>query len=129
MSTKESQIDVDILKDVLSNLVTDPSHIEIHREIDEQGVLLSIRVNKNDMGIVIGRDGNMVNSLKIIMRGIGKAHGMNIRIRVLEADGSVYKGKAEENADTPSEPSDQEPQSVGAATSTLDEDLIDFTIN
>ena len=86
--TDNKSIDIDTLQTILTNLVTVPEDIKVDRSVDEQGVLLSVKVNVNDMGIVIGKGGIMANSIKTIMRALGKANKMNIRVEFLEPDGS-----------------------------------------
>jgi uncharacterized protein len=114
-------VDVQVLYTILSNLVTAPEDIKIERKIDEQGVLLSVVVNSKDMGIVIGRNGSMATSIKSIMRAVGKANQMTIRIQFLEPDGTV-KYSAVKNTNT-SFSLDAE------MDASLDEDLKDFVIN
>lgn len=82
-------IDQQTLSLIINNLVTEPNDVVIERSIDEKGVLLKVKVNAKDMGIVIGRNGIMANSIKTIMRALGKAHDMNIRLEILEPDGST----------------------------------------
>lgn len=60
----DTSIDTSTLQTILSNLVTEPNDVKIERIVDEQGVLLTVQVNSNDMGIVIGRSGVMANSIK-----------------------------------------------------------------
>jgi len=91
--TDNTSIDTSTLQTILSNLVTEPNDVKIERIVDEQGVLLTVQVNSSDMGIVIGRGGIMANSIKTIMRALGKANKMNIRVEFLEPDGSSNRKK------------------------------------
>lgn len=84
----EKTVDLQTLENIVLNLVTVPDNVKVSRDVDEQGVLLSVIVDAQDMGIVIGRNGMMANSIKTIMRAIGKANKMNIRVEFLEPDGS-----------------------------------------
>lgn len=90
-------IDIQVLHTILSNLVTVPEDIKITRSLDEQGVLLSVIVNPQDMGIIIGRNGSMAMSIKSIMRAVGKAHKMTLRVQFLEPDGrAMYTNNFED---------------------------------
>jgi uncharacterized protein len=91
-STNNNSVDVQVLQFILTNLVTLPEDVKITREIDELGVLVTVIVNANDMGLVIGKDGGMAKALKKVMKSIGKAHKMNIRVQFLEPDGSNKYG-------------------------------------
>jgi uncharacterized protein len=81
-------IEVQILTDILANLTTAPDKVEIERIEDEQGILLTVKVDANDMGIVIGRSGSMATALKTILKAVGKANDINVRITFLEPENS-----------------------------------------
>lgn len=87
----ENTLDATRLKDMIIDLVTVPDEVNVERHIDEKGVLLTVQVNAKDMGIIIGRNGVMANSIKTYMRALGKAHDMNIRVDFLEPQGSMRK--------------------------------------
>lgn len=128
MANVFESVDMQVLYDVLINLVTVPEDVKIERKLDEQGVLLSVMVNSKDMGIVIGRNGSMATAIKTVMRAIGKANKMNLRIQFLEPDGSVRYG------DKPVRTSSNFEDGVDAQVSepvatTIEEDLSDFVIN
>jgi uncharacterized protein len=129
-------IEVQILTDILANLTTVPDKVEIERIEDEQGILLTVKVDANDMGIVIGRSGSMATALKTILKAVGKANDLNVRITFLEPENSNKPPRQEY------QPRVEEPQyqnSFSAAdsnTSTImpdikfvDADLEDLVIN
>ena len=86
-------LDEQILIDILNNIVTVPEQVKIDRTIDELGVLLAINVSPVDMGIVIGRSGSMSTAIKTIMKAVGKANNMIVRVMFNEPEGST-KGKS-----------------------------------
>ncbi len=121
MPNENQTVDIQTLTDLLKKLVTQPEDIHVTRHLDEQGVLLSVKVDPKDMGIVIGRNGIMANSIKTILRAIGKANDMNIRVEFLEPDGSLKYSHTKNNEETKKEVSDE--------STTLDTDLDEFVIN
>jgi predicted RNA-binding protein YlqC (UPF0109 family) len=131
MSTPVESVDVSTLQTIIANLVTTPEDVKIERKVDEMGVLLSVRVNAQDMGILIGRGGAMATSIKVIMKAVGKANNMNVRVQFLEPDGSLrYAGgtKSDENHDHHDHQpprSEPDPENVKA----LENDLDEFMIN
>jgi len=147
MPNEFDSIDLQVLNDILVNLVTVPEEVKIERKLDEQGVLLSVIVNSKDMGIVIGRNGSMATAVKTVMRAIGKAKKMNIRLQFLEPDGSVrYSDRAQKSfedrgnndqdsfvgsdAFTNTENSAPLPKSAPLSSGdVIEEDLSDFVIN
>jgi predicted RNA-binding protein YlqC (UPF0109 family) len=130
----DNTVDTQVLYNVLINLVTVPEDVKIERKLDEQGVLLTVMVNSKDMGIVIGRNGSMATAIKTVMRAVGKANKMNLRLHFLEPDGSIRYGDKENHSehDHNEHPDFQEqPAHVAHKTevSTIEEDLSDFVIN
>lgn len=122
VNTQET-IDLQVLRIILSSLVTVPQEVKISRTLDEQGVLLSVTVNPQDMGIVIGRNGSMAMAIKTVMRALGKAHKMNIRVHFLEPDGGKY------NRNNNTNNSNITNNNQNSTIQNLDEDLTDFVIN
>jgi uncharacterized protein len=101
-------LDEQILLDILNNIVTVPDQVKLDRTIDELGVLLAINVAPVDMGIVIGRSGSMSTAIKTIMKAVGKANNMIIRVMFNEPEGSTKgkpysdnKGYYNDNAEAP----------------------------
>ncbi len=91
----QTHIEVQILTDILANLTTVPDKVEIERIEDEQGILLTVKVDANDMGIVIGRSGSMATALKTILKAVGKANDLNVRITFLEPENSTKPPRQE----------------------------------
>lgn len=129
MTDENQTIDIQTLTYILKHLVTAPELIEIERTLDEQGVLLSVRVDPKDMGILIGRNGVMANSIKTILRAVGKANDMNIRVQFLEPDGSLkYSALKNPSTESNSSPETSNP-AVSKTEDKIDSDLDEFIIN
>lgn len=47
--------EIEFLKYILENIVDNPSDIQIESKDDELGTLLTLKVNHQDMGLVIGK--------------------------------------------------------------------------
>lgn len=129
MPDENQTIDTQTLSYILHHLVTEPAHINIERTLDEQGVLLTVSVDPKDMGILIGRNGVMANSIKTILRAVGKANDMNIRVQFLEPDGSLKYSAAALGKSVKSDEAAPSTTSSSAVASTLDSDLDEFVIN
>jgi hypothetical protein len=70
-------------------LVTNPEGVSVARQADEMGVLISVRVDPNDMGLVIGRGGEIINAIRTIARAIGMKDRQRVSLRVEEPDGAL----------------------------------------
>lgn len=135
----EQSVDYQILHTLLLNLVTEADALKIDRNIDEQGVLLSVTVDSKDMGIVIGKGGSMATAIKTLLRAVGKSHKMNVRVQFLEPDGSqrfTNKKPVDFQNDTDFRDTEENltayaPKSPEFVSSTpsLEDDLKDFVIN
>jgi uncharacterized protein len=129
-------IEVQILTDILANLTTVPDKVEIERVEDEQGVLLTVKVDANDMGIVIGRSGSMATALKTILKAVGKANDINVRITFLEPENSnkpprqEYQPRSEETQyQNTSFASNSDSSTIMPDIKFVDADLEDLVIN
>ncbi len=77
-------IDQEVLLYIIKNLVNYPDEVIIERKVDEMGVLLTLAVNAEDMGIVIGRNGSMAKALRTIIKAVGKKHRMMVSLNIIE---------------------------------------------
>ncbi len=78
---------------VIKALVDHPEDVVIKRTVDEMGVLLTLTVNPDDMGKIIGRDGNIAKALRTLLRVVGMKHNARVNLKINEPQG----GKREEN--------------------------------
>jgi len=127
----QTSVDVVVLTNLLKSLVTKPEEVKITRQIDEMGVLLSVQVHPQDMGIVIGRNGAMATAIKTLMKAVGKANRMNLRIRFLEPDGSTrFVGRRTQPDSMRSEDlvSNNQNSYTSDANPSLEDDLKDFVL-
>ncbi len=76
--------EVDFLKFIIENLVKNPEDITIERTEDELGVLLTLRVNKDDMWVVIWKNWNIVTSVRALLKVIGSKLDKRINLKVLD---------------------------------------------
>lgn len=74
--------EIAFLQYVVENLVANPDDISIERKEDELGVLLTLRVNKDDMGIIIWKSGNTINALRSLLRILGMKIDKRINLKV-----------------------------------------------
>ena len=65
----------EILETVIKNLVDNKDAVEITEKAEEGHTLYEVRVAKEDMGRVIGRQGKLARSIRTLMKSIaGKEH-------------------------------------------------------
>lgn len=76
----------EVLETIVKNLVNHPEEVKINRSLDELGVLLKIKVHPQDMGLLIGRKGAIINAIKTIMKAIGIKNHARLNIKVEEPE-------------------------------------------
>jgi predicted RNA-binding protein YlqC (UPF0109 family) len=72
---------------VIKALVDHPEDVAINRSVDEMGVLLTLTVNSDDMGKIIGRDGNIAKALRTLLRVVGMKHNARVNLKINEPAG------------------------------------------
>lgn len=76
--------DLAFLEYLLRQIVAFPDEMSVERTIDEMGVLMTIKVHHEDMGKIIGREGNTAKAIRTIMRVIGMKTNARINVKILE---------------------------------------------
>ena len=79
--------DHQFLEYVVKALVDNPEAVSIVRSVDEMGVLLTLTVDKEDMGKIIGKDGNIAKAIRTLLRVVGMKHNARVNLKVNEPVG------------------------------------------
>ncbi|MFA6397550.1 MAG: KH domain-containing protein [Candidatus Paceibacterota bacterium] len=80
--------DKEFLEFVVKSLVDNPNDVKIDRSVDEMGVLITLSVNPNDMGKIIGRMGNTAKAIRTLLRVIGMKNNARVNLKINEPEGS-----------------------------------------
>lgn len=80
--------DQKFLEYVVKSLVDNPDDVKINRTVDEMGVLLTLSVNKDDMGKIIGRSGATAKAIRTILRVVGMKNEARVNLKIEEPEGS-----------------------------------------
>lgn len=75
------------LEYVVKALVDNPDAVEITRTVDEMGVLLTLTVAPEDMGKIIGKEGNIAKAIRTLLRVVGMKHNARVNLKVNEPIG------------------------------------------
>ena len=70
----------EILKTILENLVDQKNQVQVTRVDDERGVLLKVKVAKEDMGKVIGKQGRVAKAIRTVMKAITSKENKKVGI-------------------------------------------------
>jgi len=99
------------LEFVAKGLVDNPNDVIVERKIDEMGVLLTLKVNKADMGQIVGRAGSTAKAIRSLLRIVGMKNNARVNLKILEPDGGTGPHREE---------------SHGVSTSTIDQAMEDL---
>ena len=81
-----STIDQQFVEYIVKTLVNNPDKVEIERSIDEKGVLLSLTVDPEDVGRVIGRRGATAQSIRTLLRALGTKNDARYNLKIVNDD-------------------------------------------
>ena len=85
-----SASDQDFLEFVVKNLVDNADAVKVTRKVDEMGVLLSVKVDKEDVGKLIGRQGNTAKAIRALLRVVGMKNRARVNLKIEEPEGSTH---------------------------------------
>ncbi len=93
--TEKKPSDKDFLEYIVKNLVDRPEDVKVDRRVDEMGVLLSLKVNPEDMGQIIGRQGSTARAIRNLVRIVGLKNHARVNLKIEEPAGEkVTREKA-----------------------------------
>lgn len=116
-------IDQQFVEYVVKSLVEHPDDVVVDRRTDEKGVLLTLTVNPNDLGRVIGKHGITAQSLRTLLRALGVKNNARYNLKIVNNDeerGSYSSDLAPVSDDSSSTPVDDSTDE--AVENTVDEE-------
>src|SRR3989344_3940558 len=81
--------DTQFLDYVIKALVDHPEEVKIQRTVDEMGVLMTLTVNSEDMGKIIGRNGNTAKAIRTLLRVVGMNNHARVNLKIEEPEGAA----------------------------------------
>jgi len=83
MAERDQQFVEMIIKEIVNN----PDMVEVTRTVDDLGVLLSVKVSPEDMGLLIGRSGSTAKAIRTLARIVGMRNNARVNLRIEEPEG------------------------------------------
>lgn len=71
---------------VVRAIVDNPDAVSTERTVDEMGVLITLSVDPNDLGQVIGRQGQTAKALRTLLRVVGAKNQARVNLKINEPD-------------------------------------------
>ncbi len=106
-----STIDQQFVEYIVKSLVGHPDDVIVERLIDEKGVLLTLTVNPEDLGRVIGKRGVTAQSLRTLLRALGTKNDARYNLKIVNNDDERenYTVSSDDLGDEPVKNSSDEP--------------------
>ncbi len=82
----EKFMDQEFLEYVVKSIVNHPEDARVERIVDEHGILLTIHINQDDMGYVIGQRGATAQALRRLLNAVGAKANMKVSMKIWEPD-------------------------------------------
>ncbi|KKW37062.1 MAG: hypothetical protein UY81_C0005G0002 [Candidatus Giovannonibacteria bacterium GW2011_GWA2_53_7] len=83
----ERNSDKEFVEYVVKAIVDRPEDVSSERTVDEMGVLITLKVNPQDLGQVIGRSGQTAKSIRTLLRVVGAKNHARVNLKIFEPEG------------------------------------------
>ncbi len=97
MAAKEA--DQEFVEYVVGKLVTKPEAVVTTRKIDELGVLIELTVDREDMGVIIGKEGKTAKAIRTLLRVLGAKSDSRINLKIVEPEGGEPREPRERHSE------------------------------
>lgn len=74
----------DFLEYIVKGLVDNPDDVKVTKTVDDMGVLLTLEVNPEDMGQIIGRQGATAKAIRTLIRVAGMKTQARVNVKIVE---------------------------------------------
>lgn len=117
----EQYDDQQFVEYVVKALVDRPNDVSSERKVDEMGVLITLKVNPEDLGQVIGRQGQTAKALRTLLRVVGAKNHARVNLKIYEPEGYRKEDKAPRRDDRRDDRSSAPREEMEAPESVVDD--------
>ena len=113
-------IDQQFVEYIVKTLVNNPDKVVVDRKIDEKGVLLTLTVDPEDIGRVIGKRGVTAQAIRVLLRALGTKQDARFNLKIVNSDGEETSKpeKADDKEDEEADESEEVTEEVEEAEET-----------
>ncbi len=84
----DKEFDQDFVEYIVRGIVNNPDDVRTERIVDERGVLITLHINQEDMGYVIGRQGQTARAVRTLLKIVGAKENARVNLKIYEPEGS-----------------------------------------
>lgn len=77
----------ELLEFIVKGIVTKPDSIKIDEQISEEGITLVLTVDPEDMGIIIGKGGQTIRSIRKLLAVRAMAENVRVNLQLNDPEG------------------------------------------
>ncbi|KKR23250.1 MAG: hypothetical protein UU40_C0001G0027 [Candidatus Uhrbacteria bacterium GW2011_GWD2_41_121] len=82
------EFDQEFTEFIVKAIVNHPDDVRAERTVDERGVLITLHINPEDMGYVVGRQGQTARAIRTLLKKIGARENARVNLKIYEPEGS-----------------------------------------
>ena len=82
------EFDQEFVEYIVKGIVNNPEDVRTERTVDERGVLITLHINPEDMGYVIGRQGQTARAVRTLLKIVGAKNNARVNLKIYEPEGS-----------------------------------------
>jgi uncharacterized protein len=91
--------DREFVEYIIKSIVNSPDAVKVTRTVDELGVLLTVKVDQKDMGLLIGRSGSTAKAIRTLARIVGMRNNARVNLKIEEPEGGRMTEERTKNVD------------------------------
>ncbi|HKK54095.1 MAG TPA: KH domain-containing protein [Patescibacteria group bacterium] len=96
---EENAQDKEFLETIVKQIVSKPDAVKVERTIDEMGVLLTLKIDQEDMGYVIGKKGQTAQAIRTLLKIIGAKNNSRVNLKIYDPNAGNRPSSNNENMD------------------------------
>ncbi|HJJ09302.1 MAG: KH domain-containing protein [Clostridia bacterium] len=74
----------EILETIVLNIVENKNNVEVLEKIEETAIVYEVKVEKEDMGKIIGKQGKVAQAIRTLIKSIGAKEKKKIVVKFVE---------------------------------------------
>ena len=74
---------VELVKYIAQSLVEKPEAVDVRQTENEEGVVIELRVDPDDMGKVIGKQGRIAKAIRSVVKAASLKTGENVMVEIV----------------------------------------------
>jgi len=83
--------DIEFVEYIVKSLVSHPEDVKLDRTVDEMGVLITLDLNPEDMGQIIGRKGQTARAIRTLLKIVGAKNNARVNLKIVEPEGTQHR--------------------------------------